>query len=509
MELGKTAAGQGTKVKRATLDHRGATEPREGYASPRVITPEGAVTARRFERDVLCVADGLKDVGVDAGDRVMVKGENSYAYCVALFALMHLNTSVVLVDNQQTPEETENLAARSAVRWRLLGEPQHRKISDGHTIAYEGFIRTCGSRSVPGSFSLARWREREDAAILWTSGSTGQPKGVVKSGRAIVDNAVCTGDATGYKPDDVLMPLLPFSHQYGFSVLLTWWVARCSLVIAPYKLIGRVVRHIATDGVTVVDATPATYHSLVGYLRKKPETVARLSGVRMWCVGGAPLSSRIEHDFYRVLHRQLLDGYGLTELGNVAVSSPQNPVSCGPPLKGVEVCVVDEDGHRLPADRVGEIWVSSPGLMEGYLVEDGAILPQEQGWYPTEDLGYLDSAGNLHVIGRKQAVHRMGYTLYPASLERQVELCGCTAKVVGIDDDRRGALLFFFVEDPEERGVRYWKDKIHRRLAPYERPNVILTMDKLPLNRNGKVDSIRLKEMAVDHAKVSTGEEGA
>jgi acyl-CoA synthetase (AMP-forming)/AMP-acid ligase II len=501
--------GWAAKAESGTPDDGPAHDSEVGSALARVITPEVTVTASRFEQDALRFADGLSSLGIAAGDRVIVKGENSYAYCVALFALIHLDASVVLVDDQQNPQETESLVTRSGVRWRLLGQTHSQEAHGHHTIAYEALIQALSARSVPGSFSLARWRERKDAAILWTSGSTGGPKGVVKSGRAIVDNAARTGDATGYKPDDVLMPLLPFSHQYGFSVLLTWWIARCSLVISPYRLAGRVVRHIATDGVTVVDATPATYHSLVGYVRKRPEAVSKLAGVRMWCVGGAPLSSRIERDFYRTLRRPLLDGYGLTELGNVAVSSPRNPVACGRPLEGVKVRVVGEDRRRLPADCVGEVWVSSPGLMEGYLDEDGIFLPHERKWYPTKDLGYLDGAGNLHVIGRKQAVHRMGYTLYPASLERQVELCGCSAKVVGIDDERRGALLFFFVEDPEERGVRFWKEKFCRRLAPYERPNVIVTMDRLPLNRNGKVDLIKLKEIAADRAKTLTGEEGA
>lgn len=462
-----------------------------------------------FERDTLWFAEYLRTRGVTSGDRVLLKGKNSYAFVKALFSLIHLDVSIVLVDHQQTQEETAGAEARSEVRWKVLGKSDEDDL-DGRTILYEEwFNKPDRGLPVAGFLSLKQWRSRKDAAILWSSGSTGQPKGVVKSGNSILVNAEQTWRAMGHRTDDVFMPLLPFSHQYGFSTLLIWWLAQCSIVVAPYKLLNKVVDHLVRDGVTIVDATPSTYSSLVALFHRKPALLHELRKVRMWCVGGAPLSKRLADDFSRLLQRSLLDGYGLTEVGNVTVSTIENSKACGTPLRGVQVRVLEEDGTPLPPGLIGEVWVLSDGLMEGYLTNGGTILPTKQGWFPTNDLGYRDVDGNLHIVGRKQAVHRMGHTLYPAYLEKRVESCGCSAKVIALENEKKGSFLVFFVEDTQERPRQYWNRKIRTLLAPHEHPNAVRVVKSFPLNGNGKVDIVKLKHIAMDCIGMSFGRGGS
>src|SRR5690606_16524284 len=121
----------------------------------------------------------------------------------------------------------------------------------------------------------------------------------------------------------------------------------------------------------------------------------------------------------------------------------------------------------------GRVLVHSPALMTGYLDEHGTLRPPAPGWFDTGDVGFFDAAGNLHVTGRHLAVHRMGYTLYPESIERQAAACGAPVCVVGVDDERRGSRLVLFVEDPAQRGVAYWRRRIDPLLAAYERPDAI------------------------------------
>jgi acyl-CoA synthetase (AMP-forming)/AMP-acid ligase II len=340
---------------------------------------------------------------------------------------------------------------------------------------------------------MAAWARRADAAILWTSGSTGVAKGVVKSGRAVIDNTLRTQRAMCYRSDDVLAPWLPFSHQYGLSMVLLWWMSGCTLAVTPYRRLDLAVADLAHAGTTVVDATPPTYHALLALLRRRPRLAERLGPVRMWCVGGAPLPTPLAEAFKAAVGRPLLNGYGLTEFGNVALATAANPTACGPPLPGVEVRVVGTDGRPVPASRAGEVEVRTPDAMHGYLDGEGRVEPVTGTWFATGDLGRLDDAGNLEVWGRKEAVHRLGHTVYPASIEARAQTCGRPVKVVVFDDERRGSLLAFVVADPDGRSVRWWRSRICAVLPVYEQPNTVHVVAELPLTGRGKVDLARLR----------------
>lgn len=470
----------------------------------KMITPRQSYTKRQFERDLLGFARYLRNRGIKSSDRVLLKGKNSYSFAVALFSLIHLDTSIVLVDHQQNQKKTDKMLSQTNVRWKVLGNSDEDIPTDTHTFFYEECIQQ--SKEVFESTetpSFHEWRERKDAVILWSSGSTGEPKGVVKSGGSIWDNIEKTRMAIDYRNDDVLMPLLPFSHYYGLSILLIWWQQQCSFVIPQYHMLNQVANLIVREGVTVIDAAPSTYYSLLNLVQKKPDMIEQMQRVRMWCVGGAPLSKQLTNQFYQTFGMPLLDGYGLTEVGNVAVSSSMTPNACGYPLNGVDVQIKDDSGKEVPVCRTGSIWVHSDSLMEGYLDSEGTIVPPQSRWYETGDIGFFDSDGLLHVIGRKHAVHRMGYTLYPASLEKKAEECGCPVKVIALDEEKKGSSLHFFIEDYETRSPRFWKKKIYPLLFSYERPDEIWVVKQFPLNHNGKVDLVKLREFASNNRKKS------
>src|ERR1700754_1875331 len=147
--------------------------------------------------------------------------------------------------------------------------------------------------------------------------------------------------------------------------------------------------------------------------------------------------------FQEVMGRPLLDGYGSTEAGNISFALPPDPVACGRPLDGVEVWIGTAGGRRAAPGATGEIWVRSPDLFTGYLDENGITPVDHRTGYRTGDLGFQDPDGNLHVLGRKFAVHRSGHTLYPEAIERTAQQCGRPVKIVALDHDRRGAQLVF------------------------------------------------------------------
>ncbi|KUL36035.1 hypothetical protein ADL22_26070 [Streptomyces sp. NRRL F-4489] len=465
----------------------------DGAGAP--ADPAARLAGPALDRRVRAAAQALRDLGVRAGDRVLVQGDNSTAYVVTLLALMHLDTSLVPLDHRVPPPDTAAAARQAAVRWQITADPAAALpgLPAGRVITYP--LRTPDAPPPPADpVDLAAWFRRGDALVLWSSGTTGRPKGVVKPGAAVLDNSLRTIEAMGFRADDVMAPLLPFSHQYGLSVILLWWLTRCTLLVTPYQRLDTAVGQAAAHGATAVDAAPSTYHSLLGVLRRRPEARRALAGVRIWGVGGAPLPAPLAESFRAALGRPLLDGYGLTELGNVALATPDVPHGCGRPLPGVRLRVTRPDGTVADPGELGAIEVRSPGLMAGYLQEDGSLAPADpDAWYPTADLGSVGADGIVRVVGRNQAVHRLGFTLYPESLERRAEACGRPVKVLAVPDQRRGSALHFVVADPEGEAPLTWRRRLAPHLAEYEQPNAVHVVDRFPLTPNGKPDTRALR----------------
>ncbi|MGW7418359.1 AMP-binding enzyme, partial [Streptomyces sp. NPDC054863] len=149
-------------------------------------------------------------------------------------------------------------------------------------------------------------------------------------------------------------------------------------------------------------------------------------------------------------------------------------------------------GHSA---EFGHIWVRSPDALVGYLEPDGSIREQTGEWYETGDFGYLSDEDDLYVIGRSQAVHRMGHLLYPEALATKAGRCGRQVVVVPVDDARWGSRLIFVVADPDRGDPKEWRERICALLPSYEQPNHVVVLPDLPLNRNGKTDTGQLRNL--------------
>lgn len=470
-----------------------------GRTEPRLIGAADEAAGAALRQRILAVAAGLRRRGIGTGDRVLVRGSNSTEYVVTLLALMHLDVSLVPVDPRQAPADTRAMALQARARWMVTDDrPAVDPVEHCVLIGELGAAGAAApadpaSPDADADVDLSAWFRRRDALVLWSSGTTGRPKGIVKSGAAVLANTDATARAMEFGERDVMAPLLPFSHQYGLSVVLLWWRAGCTLLVTPYQRLDLALGQALAHGVTCVDASPPTYQALLGVVRRRPALRAGLAGVRIWGVGGAPLAAPLAEAFRAELGAPLLDGYGLSELGNVALATPGEPVACGLPLPGVAVRIVSPEGTGAAAGELGLIEVRSPGRMEGYLAEEGAVVPVDGTWFRTGDVGRLDEEGRLRVSGRDRAVHRFGYTLFPESLERKAEECGRQVKVVAVADVRRGHALHFVVADPDGGSALFWRRRIAPHLAEFEQPNAVHVVDCFPVSLNGKVDTPALE----------------
>ncbi|MFI8826806.1 class I adenylate-forming enzyme family protein [Streptomyces sp. NPDC053431] len=462
----------------------------------KIFASDSVQTLEEFEDCALRVAEALAERGVTPGQRVILKAGNSAAYVATLLALMHTAASIVLIDQQERSEETLRIAERTGAKLVLVDNDAAVPDELAPITLYELLVAAAGRTALDTRLDFGTWCAMPDSLIMWTSGSTGSPKGIVKSGGRFLENLRRNADQVGHVAADVLVPLLPFSHQYGLSMVLIAWQVRCSLVIAPYRRLDRSLVMAGQSGGTVLDATPASYRSMLNIVTRNPGLREHLDRVRMFCVGAAPLDQPLVDRYVEEFGLPLLDSYGSTELGNIAFATLDNPVACGTAMEGIRLRIVDEDGLPVPAGQPGEIEVDTPDALEGFLGEDGELVPVPGGWTRTGDLGHLDEHGNVFVLGRKYAVHRNGYTLYPELIERKAAAAGCSTRIVALDDGSRGSQLVFFVEDEADLGVPHWRGVLRAALPEFEQPNTVVTLDRFPLNRNGKPDKLRLRELA-------------
>lgn len=254
----------------------------------KILAEDSAVTLAAFEQDTLRVAQVLRERGVGLGSRVLLKAGNSASYVSVLFALMHVGASIVLLDQQERAEATGSVVRRSGAKLVLVDDDAPVPADVDPVHLYELISAAPEVRVTDEHLDFGAWSDLDDALIMWSSGSTGEPKGIVKNGGRFLRNLERNAHHMGHRADDVLLPLLPFSHQYGLSMVLIAWIVQGSLVIAPYKRLDRALRMAGPSGATVLDATPATYRSILGILRQKPALERSLGAVRMFCSGAAP-----------------------------------------------------------------------------------------------------------------------------------------------------------------------------------------------------------------------------
>lgn len=479
-----------------------------------IVTPKGAFTKNEFEKDVRAFSYILRMREITEADRVVLKAENSYWFIVCLFSLCHLAVSISVVD-EQVPDHELSKIYREIGACCLITD-RVPEIEDIAVLPIESMIEEKEQHQsgpgMPESFkiSLDPWTRKRDALILFSSGTTGNPKGIMKSGNSFIHNIELSVQAMGYRPDDRLLPLVPFSHFYGISLIFSWWLTQCSLIVCNYKNLWSVISSIMNEKATVVDANPSAYYTFLRMLSRRPHHMdqVRSSTVRMWCVGGSPLTDDLSDRFFKVFNQSLLNGYGLSELGNVTMGTLENPKGCGNPLPGVELRVLDPSGGELAEGETGEIWIRTPGCMEGYLNQEEltqSVIIND--WFKTGDVGFL-LEGNLHVLGRAGTmVNRMGYMFSPVYIENQISRAGYRSCVIAMDDEKKGTLLIVFVENDTGCSLSAIRKNITQLLPTYMYPDLLL-LAQFPLNRNGKVDRLKLQQLAMEKMHSKNEEEG-
>ncbi|HEY9897990.1 MAG TPA: AMP-binding protein [Pantanalinema sp.] len=391
----------------------------------------------------------LEAEGVRAGDRVALMGDNSPEWILAFLAIVTLGAIAVPLDTQLTPEELARIFAHAEPTCAFVGARLLSTFPPGRTLiplAPEEFLTQAAAFASPAL-------PDDVAALLYTSGTSGNPKGVALTHRNLWADALGCAEVLYVKPEDVSLCLLPLHHAYSLTCALVALASGISLAFTPSLKPDSILKTLHDAKVTAIPAVPLVLDHLA---RGIEDRIAELPKTRQWIargliglgrrlrpllgahvarwvcapivrpfgrlrgliVGGAPLNPA-SAGFFHALGLTVLHGYGLTETSPVVAltPSPWRPGDgVGAPLRGVEVCI-----HDPADDGIGEIWVRGPNVMAGYFRNPEATAHAlKDGWLRTGDLGRRDARGYLHILGRSKDIVVLpnGKNVYPDELEQ-------------------------------------------------------------------------------------------
>ncbi|WP_244103761.1 class I adenylate-forming enzyme family protein [Burkholderia gladioli] len=457
----------------------------------------------------------LRALGVRGGDRVMIVAENSIAQIVLLFAAATLDAWALLANARLSAAELDAIAAHArprAIAFVTTTSPDAAAHAARHralpAAAGEPDIGTWAVALDPGTHAEAVETEgaRQCAALIYTTGTTGTPKGVMLSHRNLLFVAAVSSTLRRVSASDVVYTVLPVSHVYGLaSVCLGSLCAGATLRLAPRFVPEAVRRALADERVTIFQGVPAMHAKLLDHLQAHGHAW-QAPQLRFVYSGGSPLDADLKARVERVYGLPLHNGYGMTEssptVAQTLLEAPRGDCSVGMPIPGIEVRLVDPELKPVPPGEVGEIMVRGPNVMLGYYRNPEATRAAitTEGWLRTGDLARAAADGALSIAGRsKELIIRSGFNVYPAEVEHVLNAHPAVVQsaVIGRAVPGNEEVLAFVELTP---GAALAADELDAwcaaRLAPYKRPARIVAVEALPAASTGKVLKHRLREHA-------------
>lgn len=492
------------------------------------------LTWARLREQVRAVVKSLIALGVRRGDRVAVWAPNSHRWVVAALATASAGAVLVPVNTRYKGAEARLLLERATARLLFvengfLGKDylamldtsaEGRAVSrpaaladvvtlDAATrpgvLSWDGFLRR--GAALPDEDATARAaavRPDDPCDLLFTSGTTGRPKGALTTHRQNLLTYRAWSARTGLTGEDRYLVINPLFHCFGYKAgVLACLLRGATMVLQPVFDVRRALRAVESERITVLPGPPTIYTEL---LDAPGRDRFDLSSLRLAVTGAAVVPVALVRRLRAELFPEVLTAYGLTEsCGTVSVCSAEDDaetvaLTAGRPIDGVEVRVAGPDRVPLPAGHDGEILVRGYNVMLGYLddPEASAEAVDADGWLATGDVGHLDAHGNLVVTGRSKDMFVVGgFNVYPAEVEQVLTGHGAVAEaaVVGVPDARLGEVgrAYVTVRPGAATGPDDLVGHCRERLANFKVPREVVVLAALPRNASGKVDKSALR----------------
>ncbi|MEA2210104.1 MAG: malonyl-CoA/methylmalonyl-CoA synthetase [Solirubrobacteraceae bacterium] len=461
--------------------------------------PEGTLSYAALARASAAVGDVVR-----GHRRVAVLAEPRLETCVAVIGALRAGVPIIPVNPRSGERELRHIASDADPALLLAGPGSEPPAAFAPrptvTVGLEDGADTAGP--------AGKGREIDPEApalIVYTSGTTGPPKGVVLPHRALASNLDALADAWGWTERDTVTHGLPLFHVHGLVVGILGPVRRGGGAVHVGRFSPEAIAAALGGGATMLFGVPTMYRRLAQAAEADPAVAAALAGSRLLISGSAPLPVAEHARISRLTGRGVLERYGMTEtLMNTALRADgeARPGTVGEPVAGVELRLVDEDGATLNVtddETMGEIEVRGPNLFVGYLGRPEATAAvMHDGWFHTGDMATRDERGYIRIVGRRATdlIKSGGYKIGAGEIEAALREHPAVddAAVAGEPDADLGERVVAWVvlrgeaETSEAELIEHVADQ----LAPHKRPRHVRFLDELPRNELGKIQKQRL-----------------
>lgn len=484
---------------------------------PALFWAGGDLTYADLDRSSTEFANGLRAAGLSIGDVVCAQLPNCPEFLVAYFGTLKAGMTFLPINPLLTTREViyhlEDSGAKLVIGFAMVavstgeasastGVPLYL-VGGGGAPGHHGFDELLGDESVhPVYGDIAPTAAEATAVLVYTSGTTGKPKGAMLSHFQMYSGCDITGNLFGMRADDVALGVLPFFHVFGLCTVINTGVRfGASIVVLPRFEVTPVMDAVEKYRVSVVSGVPTMLQAMLADTEERD-----LSALRVAISGGASLPGAVMEQFEEKFKIWVLEGYGLTETSAVASFNrsleERKVLSIGVPMWGADMRIVDGDGSELPRgpENVGEIVIRGPSVMTGYLGRPEATAETfKDGWFHSGDLGYRDEDGYFFIVDRsKDLIIRGGYNVYPREIEEVLFAHPqiAEAAVIGKPDERLGeevVAVIALIPDSQltaEDIVAYTKTQ----LAAYKYPREIRFVTELPKGPTGKILKAELRK---------------
>jgi len=491
---------------------------RAGRATHLVLTDGRSVPYAETLERARRLASVLAGAGIGAGDRVAMFMRNSRELFETYIGCGLAGAIAVPVNGLNTARENGLLfadctPAALVAEASLLDRVPPEALHGGITLrlctvgaapgwwSYDQAIESAGERTPPEPS-----RAEAPAVIIYSSGTTGSPKGIVLSQQGVVDNARLASGVLGYRDSDRFLTLLPTYSSFGFAFdFLQAGLVGASTVITPAFDAAAAVELIERHRVSCLAGVPTMFVRMAQHMAGRDLTCLRLIDV-----GGGPVPEKLKEDLRSTLGVETVESYGLTEISPVASvqrpGAPVRPGSCGPALPEIEARVVDAADRDLPAGAAGELLFRCRTLMIGYWNQpELTATTLRDGWLHSGDIGTMDEDGHLYILDRlKDMIVTSGNNVYPKEVEIVIfeHPAVQSVAVAGLPDEVRGETVHAFVVLRPGAAATAAELIEHCRcnLARFKVPRGITFIGEMPLTGSGKIRRFKLRELARAHA---------
>ncbi|MGY3355318.1 acyl-CoA synthetase (AMP-forming)/AMP-acid ligase II [Bradyrhizobium sp. GM0.4] len=490
-----------------------------------LVCGDERLTYRDLDRRIRSVASGLRTQGVGRGDRIVVFLSNGIEIVELFYAAFSVGAIVIPVTTRLTPHELQHICFDSQP-FAIVFEGNGASISEVLQANPDAIWITTG-RDVEGAVEYAELRktepdrsprlsiESDDAIIMYTSGTTGKPKGAILThSNVVVQHCFINAVEWGISSEDHYLVTTPLAHRTGFARLANSLTLGGTLVVMKKFDPRETVDVIAREKITVVGMVPTVCRMLLPEIKADP---SRCASLRRIVVTGEAFPVELKQQFLALLPDvRLVSFFAMTEVGGVTSLSHEEQFdhasSIGRPTPGVEIRIVDDTGIEVKTGEPGELLVrvGQPGrysVMRGYYNRpDETAKAIKDGWIYTGDVAKADDDGYLYIVDRKKdMVLSGGFNIYTKEVEQALQQNPevADAAVVGVPDAVFGEAVAAFIE--REQGAAPTPgsvvEHVRNLVAGYKKPKYVFIIDALPRNSLGKVLKRELRDRAIDLVK--------